>query len=169
MGGKTRRIMSSIIETNQNILNVSNGIICHGVNCQGVMGAGLALAIRNKWPSTYQNYKKYCDRDKTQLLGSVCFDKINPQLCIAHCFTQFNYGRFPVIGEDKKQHFQILALSSCLDIIFEYCQREGMKEIHVPHIGAGIGGGKWDIIKEMILNKAKNWPKDIQLVIHDPP
>lgn len=169
MGRETKTIMSSIIETNQNILDVSEGIICHGVNCQGVMGAGLALAIRNKWPSTYQKYKQYCNTDKAKLLGLVCFDKINPRLHLAHCFTQFNYGRFPVVGEDKKQHFQISALFSCLDIIFEYCQMEGIREIHIPHIGAGLGGGKWEIIKEMMLNKAKHWPKDIQLVIHAPP
>lgn len=30
--------------------------ICQQVNCRGVMGAGLALKIRRKWPVVYQQY-----------------------------------------------------------------------------------------------------------------
>lgn len=33
-------------------------VICHQVNCQGVMGAGLAKQIRIRWPEVYVDYKK---------------------------------------------------------------------------------------------------------------
>jgi len=32
------------------ILTVKKGYVCHQVNIQGIMGAGLALQIKNKWP-----------------------------------------------------------------------------------------------------------------------
>ena len=46
-------------------------IICHQVNCQGVMNSGVAKAIREKWPEVYDNYKRWCDREeyKEDLLG----------------------------------------------------------------------------------------------------
>ena len=39
-----------------NILNATEGIIVQQVNCMGVMGAGLAKQIRDKWPSVYNRY-----------------------------------------------------------------------------------------------------------------
>jgi len=39
------------------ILKVKSGFIVHQVNCQKVMGGGLALAIRKKWPIVYERYK----------------------------------------------------------------------------------------------------------------
>ena len=42
-----------------NILESFNiDILCHQVNCQGVMGAGLAKQIRSKYPEVYEQYKE---------------------------------------------------------------------------------------------------------------
>lgn len=70
------------------------GIIGHGVNCQGVMGSGVAWHIRNKFPKAYEEYKALCDRteDKTNLLGSVQIVQITDDLYIANMFTQLNFG-----------------------------------------------------------------------------
>lgn len=75
------------------------GIIGHGVNCQGVMGSGVALAIRNKFPKAYDEYKALCDAtaDKRNLLGTVQLVQINEDLYIANMFTQFSFG-----GDGKK-------------------------------------------------------------------
>ena len=43
----------------KDITTERHGLIIHGVNCQGVMGSGVALAIRNKWPVVYDEYKKH--------------------------------------------------------------------------------------------------------------
>lgn len=42
---------------NGDITEVTNGYIIHQVNDKGVMGAGVALAIRNKFPAHYEDYK----------------------------------------------------------------------------------------------------------------
>lgn len=36
-------------------------IICHQVNCQGVMGSGIAKQVREKYPVVYRDYKRMCD------------------------------------------------------------------------------------------------------------
>jgi O-acetyl-ADP-ribose deacetylase (regulator of RNase III) len=53
------------------ILNAKENIICHQVNCQGVMGSGLAKQIKNKYPNVYAKYKKFCEENKGSCLG--CF------------------------------------------------------------------------------------------------
>ncbi|MDM5320060.1 hypothetical protein QUF57_08725 [Bacillus pumilus] len=41
-----------------NILETSEDIICHQVNCKGVMGAGLAKQIKSKYLNVYKEYKQ---------------------------------------------------------------------------------------------------------------
>ena len=43
------------------LLNETTGLIAHGVNCQGVMGKGIALAIKKKYPQVFIDYKQYFD------------------------------------------------------------------------------------------------------------
>ena len=52
--------MVEIVE-HSDLLKVKKGIVCHQVNCIGVMGAGIAQDIRTKWPAVYRNYKADCD------------------------------------------------------------------------------------------------------------
>jgi len=70
------------------------GIIGHGVNCQGVMGSGVAWAIRNKFPKAYEEYKALCDAtaDKADLLGTTQIVQITDELYVANMFTQFSFG-----------------------------------------------------------------------------
>lgn len=39
-------------------------IICHQVNCKGVMGGGLAKQIRDVYPNVYYIYKRKCEAMK---------------------------------------------------------------------------------------------------------
>lgn len=69
------------------------GIIGHGVNCQGVMGSGVALAIRNKFPKAYAEYLALCARKKPEdLLGTTQLVQITDDLYVANMFTQLNFG-----------------------------------------------------------------------------
>lgn len=69
-------------------------IICQQVNCRGVMGAGLAKQIRDKWPVVFEEYVKVCNPKK---LGDFQVVQVAPQLYVANLFGQLNYGR------DKRQ------------------------------------------------------------------
>ena len=52
-----------------NLLDATEDIIAHQVNCMGVMGSGLAKQIRNKYPEVYANYKDYLKNYKGKILG----------------------------------------------------------------------------------------------------
>lgn len=34
--------------------------LAHGCNCQGVMGAGIAVQFRDRWPGMYEAYRQRC-------------------------------------------------------------------------------------------------------------
>ena len=39
-----------------NVFDSDADIICHQVNCQGVMGSGVAKEVRERFPNVYEQY-----------------------------------------------------------------------------------------------------------------
>ena len=55
------------------VFDVFSNVIAHQVNCQGVMGSGVAKQIRDRYPEVYTQYKAVCEAttDKSKLLGKA--------------------------------------------------------------------------------------------------
>lgn len=129
-----------------NLLNETKGILVHGVNCQGKMGAGIALEVKRRYPQVYSAYLDICENHGylgEQLLGHVYFAPITNELVIANAFIQEYYGH------DGKRHVSYDALDVCFSKINQYALRTGLP-VKCPRIGAGLAGGNWDIISAII-------------------
>lgn len=129
-----------IQEFEGNISSTSAEIIAHQVNCQGVMGAGLAKQIKDKFPEVYEAYHECClnyNRDKNLLLGSVLYQPVkNKRLCIANLFAQDKFGRGCQTDYE--------ALKKCFEQI-ERDSRSKYFKIAIPFkIGCGLAGGDWE-------------------------
>lgn len=132
------------------ILDTTTGIICQQVNCQSVMGCGIALAIRRKWPKVYNAYREkvgdaQSKRATQDLLGNVQLVNVENNLYVANMFAQFGYGR------DKRYtdyEAFIICLVRLLTLRSEKCPN---LNIYFPHkIGCNNAGGDWGIIKGVI-------------------
>ena len=128
-----------------NIANVTSGVVAHGCNAQGVMRSGVALAVRNRWPRVFDSYKHFVHYQRP-LLGKVDLVKINDDLLVANCITQVLFGREPGI-----RYVSYVAVTMC----FEELRRQLAElntdyVINIPRVGAGLGGGKWEIISKLI-------------------
>lgn len=147
-----------------NLLGVKSGIIVHGVNTLGVMGAGVALAIREKYPECFEEYKEYIaaevemaqeafdadleiddclmeiDRPGSEiLLGEVNYFEVNKKLLIANAFTQDRIG----FDQDGNPPADLDAITCCLEEIADTAKSYKMS-IHMPKIGCGLGGLDWN-------------------------
>ena len=152
---------------NGDILKSGADYICHQVNCKGVMGAGLALQIRNLYPKLYDDYKQLCEASGKNMLGHISAYNANlksKNYCttkIINMFAQEDYGRNKVQTDYK-------AFESCVrKIIVE----AGMSNYDIPYkpviafpykIGCGLAGGDWDTVKGIIEKYDKEW-LDIQI------
>lgn len=126
-----------------NLLDVKQGIIVHGVNAQGVMGAGVALAIKKKYPKAYEEYLVSYNTGNLYLGSSQMVEVLEDQLLtICNACTQEYYGT------DKRQ-VNYAALCMCFTSIFRTA-RIYKETVHFPKIGAGLAGGDWDIIEQLI-------------------
>ncbi|ESQ88967.1 hypothetical protein ABAC460_14395 [Asticcacaulis sp. AC460] len=46
-----------IIYKTGDLLEAPERVICHGCNAQGVMGSGIAVPIRNRYPMVFKAYR----------------------------------------------------------------------------------------------------------------
>lgn len=136
--------MISIVEGN--VLDVETGIIVHGCNNKGVMGAGIALEIKNRFPEVFHAYKT-AERSGLKL-GSISFAEVVPgKKIIVNAVTQ------TLGGLDRAVSYDAIADSFTNVLTFARTlqrHRNVSYPILFPKIGAGLGGGNWNIISAII-------------------
>lgn len=132
-----------------NLLDVTRGVIIHGCNSHGVMGSGVALAVKNKYPDVYDEYREQCELrvgDRT-LLGDTILFEVSGVLAIANIITQKDYGTY-----QRQVNYGAIARGFA-DLEAYYTP--GVV-FHFPKIGAGLGGGDWEVISEIIEHMCPN-------------
>jgi O-acetyl-ADP-ribose deacetylase (regulator of RNase III) len=129
-------------------------IIVHVCNDAGGWGRGFVLAISKRWPQPEVEYRRWARGDGTKLfeLGQVQFVEVERALWVANMIgqrgTRAEGGRPPVRYD---------AIRAGLAAVREFAQARAAT-VHMPRIGAGLAGGRWDEIAVLI--------KD-ELVVHD--
>jgi len=144
----------------RDITTIRTGTIAHGVNCQGVMGSGVARALYDKWPEVKEDYLKCKDN---RALGVVQTVQVEPSLYVVNCFTQEHYGR------DGRRYASPEAISEALDRVCNFVRKSPFlpEEIYLPRIGCGLGGLDWERDVEPILQELEAKHMYIQFVVCD--
>lgn len=117
------------------------GVLVHGCNCWNTMGGGIAKTIKELYPGAYEADCQTIKGDKSKL-GTFSFYK-EDNLTIINAYTQFNY--YPV-GKDLFEYESFEKICKTLNEQFKG------KEIAMPKIGAGLAGGDWSRISDIIKN-----------------
>ena len=122
------------------------GVICHQVNCRGVMGAGVAKQVRLRYPGVYEEYARLCAAadPRSSLLGTaqrvgVSGGRIG---AVWNLFGQDRYG-------SGGPHTSYGALRKCFREVAsaEPCG----SAVAMPWgIGCGLGGGDWETVCRML-------------------
>lgn len=134
-----------------NLFDAPKGIICHQVNCKGVMGAGVAKQFKEQFPYHYKLYKQTCMKaiNPSDLLGKIIFLGENDQIYSCSMFAQINYGR-----EEKHTYTDYNAFQDCCKTIASTVNAISSSHktpINIPYkIGCGLANGDWHIIYSII-------------------
>lgn len=120
--------------------------VLHGCNAQMKMGSGVALAVKKKYPSAYAAYVASAQHGGMKL-GVISYAGQDDGKCIFNGITQSFYGR------DDKRYVDYAAVAEVIAGV-DFLARQYYLEVPVcvamPKIGAGLGGGDWDTIAEII-------------------
>jgi O-acetyl-ADP-ribose deacetylase (regulator of RNase III) len=116
--------------------------IVNTVNCVGVMGKGIALQFKNKWPANFREY------------GAACKSKlVRPGRMMVHDsggLVRPNY----IINFPTKDHWRGASKieyirDGLVDLIVQV-RRLGIRSIAIPPLGCGNGGLNWNEVRPLI-------------------
>jgi hypothetical protein len=121
-----------------NILDFNvNGYLLHQVNAEGKAGAGLALALRLKYPEAFYSYRDFCQSFREHSLGKYVMGGRNPR--IVHIVGQLKPG----------PHTDYNAA----EIAIEEFSRHNVRRLPVAvpwKMGCGLGGGDWEVYQQIL-------------------
>lgn len=131
-----------IVYKKGNIFDSKEYHIAHGCNCSGGFGSGVAKEIAIRYPNVRE---RYLHRHNTSgwKLGEVQFVTVGEgeTRTIANCGTQERYGK-----PDEGPYISYPAIRAVIKQLV-VAWPDGFA---IPKIGAGLAGGNWDIISEII-------------------
>tara|TARA_B100001939_G_C16915479_1_gene606690 strand:+ start:85 stop:807 length:723 start_codon:yes stop_codon:yes gene_type:complete len=132
----------NITEKRGNIFSTECEVITLTVNCEGVMGAGIALEGKFRWPLMYEEYEKKCSEGlKTGELFWWGPDEFGKRIL---CFpTKYSW----------KQKSLLQYVEKGLDTLLEQYVNKNVKSIALPHLGCSHGGLEWADVKPIIYRK----------------
>lgn len=121
------------------ILDSPAQVIVNPVNCRGVMGRGLALAFKQRYPDMFNEYARAC-RSGALRPGQV------------HAWRD-GVGRWVVnfpTKEDWREPSRMEYLESGLTSLVQWVRDHDIASIAVPALGCGLGGLAWSEVRPRI-------------------
>lgn len=140
------------------LLRSKENLILHQVNCQAVMGSGVAKQIRDMWGFVYEEYNSYCKShvNPKELLGKAQFVKVNEDQYVVNLFGQNTYG----YNGNRFTNYE--AIYSALEKVSAIAKKNKLSVAIPFKIGCDRGGANWEIVYKMI----ETLLKDIEVVIY---
>ncbi|MGG2064174.1 type II toxin-antitoxin system antitoxin DNA ADP-ribosyl glycohydrolase DarG [Bacillus sp. S14(2024)] len=133
--------------------------IVNTVNCVGVMGKGIALEFKNRYPENFNYYKQVCS-NKELFPGKMLMFLQNSNGCPRYIvnFPTKNHWRNP----SKMEYIR-----EGLDDLVKQIKEHSIKSIALPALGCGNGGLDWNDVKPLIQKKLQHLD-DVEIIVYEP-
>jgi O-acetyl-ADP-ribose deacetylase (regulator of RNase III) len=133
-------------------------LVIQCVNDLGIMGAGVARAIMMKWPIVREKYIQWSKKDDF-MLGNIQTVSVEPKIVVVNMIGQHGVGFSGGVAPIRYD-----AIEECLKKVKKMAVTYSAS-IHAPKFGAGLAGGDWDEIENIL--KAKLEDTTIEVTIYD--
>lgn len=133
--------------------------LVNSVNCVGVMGRGIALAFKERFPDNFKQYKAACDRGE-----------LEPGRMFVTETSKVDLPRY-IINFPTKRHWRgrsrIEDIESGLDALVATIREKDIKSIAIPALASDLGGLKWADVRKRI-EAALASLDDVHVVVMEP-
>lgn len=136
-----------------NILDSPAQTLVNTVNCVGVMGKGIALDFKRRYPEMFSDYVARCDRHEVRL-GQPYLYKANDHWIV----------NFPT-----KKHWR--AVSRLSDIVegLNYLEKHyrewGIASLAMPPLGCGNGQLEWKVVRTTLVRHLERLNVPVELYV----
>ncbi len=138
------------------LLKETTDAIVNTVNCVGVMGKGIALQFKQRWPNNFKAYE-----------GASKRKEIGPGRMFIYDLGEWEKPRY-IVNFPTKTHWRgdskIEYVEDGLQDLIKQVKRLGIKSISLPPLGCGNGGLDWHDVRKLILAAFEHLPEiDVHL------
>lgn len=122
------------------------------VNCVGVMGKGIALEFKKRFPEMYEDYVRRCDRKAVKLGEPYVYE---------------DKSGVKILNFPTKDHWRsssrLSDIADGLTYLIEHYEQWGIKSMSMPPLGCGNGGLDWSEVGPLIYQKLHRLPIDVEV------
>ena len=142
-----------------NIFEENVDAIVNTVNCVGVMGRGIALQFKNRFP---QNFKAYAEACKS--------NSVKPGKMFIYEPFELTEPKF-IVNFPTKRHWRgksrIEDIELGLQDLVQQVLNRNIKSLAIPPLGSGLGGLNWPDVKKLIECAFKDH-SDLEVIVFEP-
>ncbi len=133
--------------------------IVNTVNCVGVMGKGIALQFRNKWPANFTHYAAACKSGE-----------VRPGRMFVHDAGGLVKPHY-IINFPTKEHWRgaskLEFIRDGLRDLVAQVRHLGIRSIAIPPLGCGNGGLTWSEVRPLIEGAFASLP-EVEVRLFEP-
>jgi O-acetyl-ADP-ribose deacetylase (regulator of RNase III) len=150
----------TILLKTDNLFDSGAEALVNAVNCVGVMGGGIALAFKNRFPEIMSEYNRHCERKY-----------LRPGTIIAHPLEDNAAGTKWVISYPTKIDWRDPSRLSYIIKGFHglllRVERLEIQSVAIPALGCGLGGLKWSEVEPILYALDEGLP-EVTWMIYPP-
>jgi O-acetyl-ADP-ribose deacetylase (regulator of RNase III)/uncharacterized protein YwgA len=125
------------------------------VNTEGVMGKGIALQFKNRYPDMYADYVERCDRDEVKLGEPYIYrERLYPW----------------IINFPTKKHWRSISrvedIEAGLDHLEAHYLDWGVTSLAMPPLGCGEGGLEWRVVGRILFDRLNRF--EVPVILYAP-
>lgn len=145
-----------VVFTRGNIFYSQAQALINPVNCMGVMGAGLALQFKQKFPINFTVYAEACKAKQLNPGGLVAFTE--KEKVIINLATK-DHWRNP----SKLQY-----IKDGLQALVRYTTTHHIESVAIPPLGCGLGGLNYRKDVKPLINDILGGVPSVKFMIYEP-
>ncbi len=130
----------------------SAATLVNAVNCVGVMGKGIALVFKERYPDMFKEYRLLCQKNMLK------------------CGVPYYYSDSDgnsILNFPTKKHWrspsELSYIAEGLDWFVDNYKKLKITSIAFPALGCGNGGLSWNVVGVLMYSKLKDLPIDIEI------
>ena len=145
--------------TSGDILKCEADALVNTVNCVGVMGRGIALQFKKRYPDNFKAYAAACEREAVQ-----------PGRMFVYETGQLTPPRF-IVNFPTKRHWRgksrLEDIDAGLVALVKVIRDNEIRSIAIPPLGSGLGGLDWNEVRPRIEHALVELA-DVQVLVFEP-